>query len=255
MISIFSTSSFLILLIANQILCDECVKKSPCECTFENGFGYDLSGLDKAGRKNLEANSSSVVGIQYIFQPCTDSTTLPENHDDKTNPCYPGFAVCLHQSGNFTLLAKNEDAVLKVNPDSTPYLVYSHGNNVVTIALVCSNSEHNYLFENGPYTADTEVNLILFSKHTCIQEIFVVSTLSTGALLNITLLLIIFGYLTIGVAVDYFLMGARGIEVIPHLEFWKDFPFLVRDGIKFIQNGFKIQPSDLSENRDVYTSI
>lgn len=71
-------------------------------------------------------------------------------------------------------------------------------------------------------------NLLLFSKQACKKELFTVSTLSTGALLNITFLVIVFAYLIIGITVDYFLMGARGIEVIPNLAFWKDFPFLVR---------------------------
>jgi len=174
--------------------------------------------------------------------------------------CNSGFAVCLYNATtqNFTLLANNnKDTVLKVNSDNSVYLVYTNGKKITTISLICTNIEHNYFFENinSSDQDEDQHNLLLFSKHACKQELFVVSTLSTGAVLNITFFLMVFAYLTIGIAVDYFFMGARGIEVIPHLAFWKDFPFLVRDGIKFVQNGCKIQPSDLSENRDIYTSI
>ena len=35
-------------------------------------------------------------------------------------------------------------------------------------------------------------------------------------------------YLVIGGVVMYFAKGARGIEVIPNITFWKDLPFLLK---------------------------
>ena len=36
-----------------------------------------------------------------------------------------------------------------------------------------------------------------------------------------------------GVAYNVQRKGAKGVEAIPHLEMWKDLPFLVRDGVVF----------------------
>lgn len=56
---------------------------------------------------------------------------------------------------------------------------------------------------------------------------------STGTVLIIIFFTILFAYLGMGIAVNYFLIGARGIELIPHISFWKDFPSLVRVIIQF----------------------
>jgi len=46
----------------------------------------------------------------------------------------------------------------------------------------------------------------------------------------ITVLIIAVLYLIIGAAVQFKVKGARGLELIPNLEFWKDLPFLMKDG-------------------------
>jgi hypothetical protein len=40
-------------------------------------------------------------------------------------------------------------------------------------------------------------------------------------------------YLVVGIIIQAGVRGARGVEVIPNLSFWKDFPFLLKDGILF----------------------
>lgn len=89
MISIFPLKLFWILFIVKGIVAEECVQKTACECNYEDGFGYDLNVLST---KNLETSNTSSPGIQYIFRPCMDSTTLPD-HNYTNNECNPGFAV------------------------------------------------------------------------------------------------------------------------------------------------------------------
>lgn len=62
-------------------------------------------------------------------------------------------------------------------------------------------------------------------------------SLSTGAVLLIIFFTLVFAYVVLGMVANYFLVGARGIEMLPHLSFWRDFPSLVRDGVAFLQNG------------------
>lgn len=121
--------------------------------------------------------------------------------------------------------------------------------------------------------------LTLYTKHACkvkIEDITTTSGLSTGSIYIIIFLIVIFAYLSLGMVVNYFLIGARGIEIIPHLSFWRDFPALVKvhlldfvifnhnliylffylkDGATFLQNGCKVVPSDLTQNQDSYDSI
>lgn len=94
MISFFAIKLFWILLIVNQIVADQCVQKGPCECNYEDGYGYDLRGLDTPSRSYFETNSTSSPNITYLFHPCTDSTLLPDIQPAvKDNACNSGYAV------------------------------------------------------------------------------------------------------------------------------------------------------------------
>lgn len=44
---------------------------------------------------------------------------------------------------------------------------------------------------------------------------------------------IILAYLGIGSALKYYTEGARGVEMIPHLHFWAEYPNLVMDGVAY----------------------
>ena len=46
-------------------------------------------------------------------------------------------------------------------------------------------------------------------------------------------------YLGLGIAFNVQRNGAKGLEAVPHLEMWKDLPFLVRDGVFFAVNTLK----------------
>jgi cation-dependent mannose-6-phosphate receptor len=50
-------------------------------------------------------------------------------------------------------------------------------------------------------------------------------------------------YLFGGMVVRYFFLGARGMEMVPNLDFWRDLPTLVRDGVRFLQNGCRVVPA------------
>jgi len=56
----------------------------------------------------------------------------------------------------------------------------------------------------------------------------------------IFLVFMLFGiYLTAGIAYNVRRMGATGLDAIPHVDMWKDLPFLVRDGIFFTVDTIK----------------
>lgn len=71
-------------------------------------------------------------------------------------------------------------------------------------------------------------NLVLYSPQACVRLLDENHSLSTGAVLLITFFSLVFAYVVLGMVVNYFLVGARGIEMLPHLSFWRDFPSLVK---------------------------
>lgn len=60
--------------------------------------------------------------------------------------------------------------------------------------------------------------------------------MSVGSILLATLFIIVFGYLSIGMSLKYFIIGARGSEVIPNINFWRNLPSLVK--VMFITSSF-----------------
>ena len=46
-------------------------------------------------------------------------------------------------------------------------------------------------------------------------------------------------YCGLGIAYNVQRKGAKGVEALPHLEMWKDLPFLVRDGVIFAVDTIK----------------
>lgn len=52
--------------------------------------------------------------------------------------------------------------------------------------------------------------------------------MSVGSFMLLLLVIFVAVYLVVGYLYRRFVIGARGIELLPHLSFWMDFPLLVR---------------------------
>uniref|UniRef100_A0A182UXM9 Autophagy-related protein 27 n=1 Tax=Anopheles merus TaxID=30066 RepID=A0A182UXM9_ANOME len=76
---------------------------------------------------------------------------------------------------------------------------------------------------------------------------------STGTVLLIMLFVGLVSYFLIGATVNALYLGARGIEMVPHLDFWRGLPGLVRDGAQFLQNGCRV--ANRAPDPDSYDAI
>jgi len=66
----------------------------------------------------------------------------------------------------------------------------------------------------------------------------------SGMLLDVLMIALV--YLGVGSAYKYQTMGSRGIDMIPHVGFWMEYPTLVSDGVKYaimVVRGWLGQPS------------
>lgn len=66
-------------------------------------------------------------------------------------------------------------------------------------------------------------NLILYSPAACVHEI-IVPGLGGFAVFIILVISGILAYLLVGILVNRLALGARGIEMIPNLSFWRSIP-------------------------------
>lgn len=58
--------------------------------------------------------------------------------------------------------------------------------------------------------------------------------LSIGSILCIFFFVSVILYLAIGMGIKYKRYDARGMDMIPNVDFWRDVPFLVKDGFRFV---------------------
>lgn len=100
------------------------------------------------------------------------------------------------------------------------------------ITLECDSSEEGQLESIGPpEKVDNSAHFPfkLRSKYACPRK----SGLSTGSVLIIVFGSLLLVYIVAGILFNKFHRGATGKEVIPNVNFWMDFPLLVKDGVEF----------------------
>ena len=85
-------------------------------------------------------------------------------------------------------------------------------------------------------------HLTLFSKAGCLVQI--VKPRGFFLTLFIILLTIFFAYLFFGILVNYFLVGARGYELIPNYDFWSKVWQTAKLFFLFVKNGCRVIPTD-----------
>lgn len=226
----------------------ECRRLSPCRCEFDDdGRGYDLSQVVEKSDHYLETVDPA-NGDHYYFSPCVDVKLMPQNATSG-NDCVQGdgYALCRYNNGSYTKLGTIRDSSFRSSENDHQYLVFKQNNTVTTFQLICTmHSDKSYIFIQsqllGALDSTNETNLLLFSPYACPITIEQVSHTGFGKVLLILLFVGTFTYFTIGSIVRFAYLGARGIEVIPNLRFWKDLPGLVRDGARFLQNGCRVEP-------------
>ncbi|XP_055696499.1 cation-dependent mannose-6-phosphate receptor-like [Lutzomyia longipalpis] len=234
---------------------------NPCLHTLSSTDIVDLTNL-----KGLQLVAYAAGNQTYVFSVCTDSSSLPITFAEAKN-CTEngGFSLCMFNNTspvNSTKLAKTMDWKWTEDSDriclSADYMSLK-----LHIELTCISSstakKNDSFFVVAPTTDDQKdgivTNFHLLSPLACPQKIPRSEGLSTGGVLMVILLVAFTMYFAIGIVVNFFMLGARGIEVIPNITFWRNLPGLVMDGIRFLQNGCKVRPSDLVQGRDTYDSI
>lgn len=225
---------FVFMFLISSAISYQCIKNSPCSCVYEDG--REIS-LHKLPQQTLQA---TIINITYIFHPCSNiAPNLPKVPENETiqNEC-KNTTLCLFNRTDYTAKSIGNTEVVKFSADSNSEkysIIYPLGNSTTFIKLACSD-----VFESVLYIKSSDINnhnFVLFSENSCT---FMENTgLGTGSVLVILLLVLTSAYLLCGGAVLYFIRGARGREIIPNIDFWTDFPILVKDGAVFLQNGCK----------------
>lgn len=222
---------------------NECRRLDPCRCEFKDGTGIDLDQVVGKGEEHMETVDPKTQD-KYFFQPCQDIKYLPQPNTDTDCSTGDGYALCRFNNAtqSYQKLGTVRDSTFRSDENGHQFLVFNLKSVVTSFQLLCLKHDQSYIYVNQDVVQSaTDTKMFLFSPFACPVTIEEISKPSTGGVLLILFLIGTFTYFTIGSIVRFMYLGARGIEVIPNLEFWKDLPGLVRDGIRFLQNGCRVE--------------
>ncbi|KAG5882995.1 hypothetical protein JTB14_033452 [Gonioctena quinquepunctata] len=233
----YSKNILILLYISATILfeccCTEvCIKESPCICQLTENTKIDITSLlDK--QQYLEESAEVLEGdeksiITYYFSGCKNhifeniTASLIQKHNIKNST-----------SSTWTTLGLAKD--IKFNKDAVYQIIYQNGSGVSsTINLICD------LQIKQPYLKVIHVQnneFVVSSPEVCIKTDH--HGLSGGSVFLIILIVVGAIYFVGGALILYFIRGARGQEMIPNVDFWKNLPGLVKDGVIFLLSGCK----------------
>ncbi|KAL3272669.1 hypothetical protein HHI36_014133 [Cryptolaemus montrouzieri] len=231
---------------------EQCVQdpNDYCTCRFQDERKIDISKLFPQGKNTTETRflEADRPNFRFFFHGCMDATFKPSDYNitlsDNSTTELKGSLI-LHQNwsnngtshSTLTRLGNAADIEYHVlENEQEPYeLIYRNRTDrkiTATFRLICEKYEKPYIqIIDDPQSRQFTLN----SPHVCIVREPEES--SFGSKLLLIFMIFCLFYFIGGGCVLYFVRGARGAEVIPHIDFWRRLPGLVRDGTLFVFSG------------------
>jgi len=203
-------------------LCGSLLAAKPeCSITAPDGTHYDLRGLSGLGIECTDAKKE----YKYIIDPCGPTVTCA-----KTDCLYCQEGItwnnyfCVGIVPVFTGLNAGAGVSIDVKE--------GEGGREGKIDITCNPTagDHSNVQCISPATNVKGYKFTFDSDRACPGQ---GGGLSGGSVLLIIIFSVSAFYLLAGVAYNKFVKHENGIDLIPNLEFWKDFPGLVQDGVQF----------------------
>eukprot|EP00731_Ephydatia_muelleri_P011803 Em0006g697a len=205
-----------------------CQPVSGCRCD-GSGFQLDISGL-------FSYPLTITAGVQnFSFSPCAGLKCTGSQL----------AAMCqIYSSTSLNSCGKTSSSVWSVNSlDPLSFVVtYNGGDPVATtginrysVVTFTATTDPNTKLSYGSYGGPSTPSYTFTVQGQAVASARVQSEDLRGIVGIVLICLVIGGVIAylIGGSTLLYSRGARGQEMIPHVRFWKDVPFLIKDGIRF----------------------
>jgi len=259
------TIYYVFLLVLNSVLFESfalgsgCISQEPCSCQIDEYSRVDLGALSaslkvdtfiKAWRENAT----------YYFHGCQDGNYTYKANSTIDNTTTVQGSLILEKKKQFLNFTLTEVTVLGLSnqirydasPEGYDYFQISYVNAnqssqvLASIILLCDDIQQNFL--SVLQWANSSHRLVISSPTLCFHK--EQAGLSTGSVLLILFFFAFGTYLLGGMMISYFFRGARGIEIIPNIDFWRSLPGLVKDGLIFLLSGCRPNLVSASDSYD-----
>ncbi|CAH1109715.1 unnamed protein product [Psylliodes chrysocephalus] len=210
----------------------ECLRANPCFCQINENEKIDISRV----LEEVTYLNDTIGKTTYTFLGCKDvNYTYPYPNSTTIGPGVLLRGILENDTIiNSTILGTANQ--IKFTKDDKNYLItFVNGSDTKniqpSITLLCDNINQPFL----KLIDDLNKSLVLSSPRVCILTEH--HGMSGGSVFLLILFIVASIYIIGGAALLYFIRGARGVEMIPNIEFWKNLPGLVKDGAIFLLSG------------------
>lgn len=235
---------------------EKCVSFENCECLLSNQSVINLMPITNNNNTAryvwLHIDDEKNDSITYFFyNPCFDFSL-----DTNFPPAKSGEKNCNNAFGCEIVVLKNgtiyQQEIISSNATSYTSSEISYfeekTKSNLTVSLIC---DPKAAVPNAEIVKhENKYNLTLTSKCACIDGCInappsttpgipttvspkTESKLSTGSILLILFFTFLVIYVIGGILWNGYCQGASGMEMLPNIEFWRDFPALITDGARF----------------------
>ena len=233
-----------------------CSTYSACSCNLVGVGLIDLSGFKDGPNDYIELDG--LGRSTYRFYPC--GLTVPWG----TGSCGATATLCEYNVYADEYYSLGETAKFEI-PEAVPigtdsYIVFMYSGGTEEresyVTVKCSTTGTNEFdlledFRNSQFFFEFK------SPKACPVPVPANGRGNAPALFICVVLVLFLAtitYLVVGVMLMVFWKGARGLEIIPNLVFWKDLPFLLKDGILFCFSCFPAMRSRIGRQK-IYSSL
>mmetsp|Transcript_12408 Transcript_12408/g.16609 ORF Transcript_12408/g.16609 Transcript_12408/m.16609 type:complete len:262 (+) Transcript_12408:150-935(+) len=223
-------------------------------CTFSsNGQNYDFTSqanctdTTSATCENGMYVSQDDKQNKYYFRLCDPTESTP--NANVGSECKPKTQVCQLDGNNFdtscgigppdySLISDTETQGVTQKASSGDVCTSTSTGRVTSINLKCpsafsrTNLEIDEVIEVSTCVYSVDLYLTSACGKKKNDDGDKPTGLSGGSIFLIIFFVSLFVYFAAGIGYNAY-KGNEGLELIPNLEFWKDLPFLVKDGIMF----------------------
>ena len=214
-----------------------CTTETLCSC---NAKGIGLMSLVNKEFNNKESFVeivSSSDGNTYRFYPCGVDMAWGGDCDTTATSCqYSAQEGVYYSLGQVTDYTITEVTTQNKIPYITFFYQGGSAGRSSTITIFCSENAKDDSLTFVDEFPQLDYNLEFVTAKICPGGGVPQGEPAVPALFIIVILVLFLAtvtYLVVGILLMVLWKGARGLEVIPNLGFWKDFPFLFKDGVLF----------------------
>ncbi|XP_023024128.2 cation-dependent mannose-6-phosphate receptor [Leptinotarsa decemlineata] len=223
---------------------DICINENPCLCQITEYTKIDISKL-LGDEKYLEDSSyESGTAVTYRFSGCKNFSY----NVTVGNKIQEDSASLIQINGmNTTKLGIAKNIHFNLDSDEGYQIIYRNGSEsdvIATVNLVCVQFKETFF----KVISDKSKDFLVGSPKVCV--ITEHQGLSGGSVFLIILIVLATVYFIGGALISYFIRGARGVEIVPNIDFWRNLPGLVKDGAIFLLSGCKPTLVTSSETYD-----